>query len=131
MIFVDTSFWFALRRKRDSRHELARDVLARHRHELLLTSGHVRGETWTLINRRVGHAAAVGFLDQIDRSPRLRVEHVSERLERQALLWLRQRNDREFSFVDATSFALMRHLGMSAALAFDDDFAAAGFVELR
>lgn len=131
MIYVDTSFWFALRRPRDRRHELARDVLARHRHDLLLTSSLVQGETWTLINRRVGHAAAVGFLDQTDRSARLRVEHVTEGLERQALTWLRQRPDREFSFVDATSFALMRHLGLTEALAFDDDFTAAGFVELR
>ena len=131
MIFVDTSFWFALRRPRDSRHAMAQELLARQRGELLLTSNHVRGETWTLINRRVGHRAAVGFLDQVDRSPRLRIEHVSESLETQALTWLRQRDDREFSFVDATSFALMRHLGLGEALAFDGDFAAAGFVELR
>jgi predicted nucleic acid-binding protein len=43
----------------------------------------------------------------------------------------RRRDDREYSFVDATSFALMRRLAMHEALAFDGDFAAAGFVELR
>ena len=131
MIFVDTSFWFVLRRKADPQHGLAHDILQRHRHELLVTSNHVRGETWTLINRRVGHKAAIGFLDQLDRSLRLRVEHVTENLEQQALTWLRQRDDRESSFVDATSFALMRHLSLTEALAFDGDFAAAGLVELR
>ncbi|MCA1673594.1 MAG: VapC toxin family PIN domain ribonuclease, partial [Actinobacteria bacterium] len=45
--------------------------------------------------------------------------------------WLRQRDDREFSFVDATSFAVMRHRSVHNALAFDGDFAAAGFAELR
>lgn len=53
---------------------------------------------------------------------------VGEDLERQALRWL---HEREFSFVDATSFALMRSLRIRDALAFDGDFSAAGFVELR
>jgi predicted nucleic acid-binding protein len=65
VIFVDTSFRFAPRRRRDPQHDIAHDI--------------------------------------IERSSRIRVEHVGERVERQALVWLRQQNDREFSFVDATS----------------------------
>jgi uncharacterized protein len=84
-----------------------------------------------LINRREGHRAAVAFLDVLSRSPRLHVEHVTDQLELQALSWLRQRDDREFSFVDATSFAVMRRRSVHDALAFDGDFTAAGFVELR
>ena len=38
---------------------------------------------------------------------------------------------REYSFVDATSFALMRSLRIKGALAFDGDFGAAGFTELH
>jgi hypothetical protein len=45
--------------------------------------------------------------------------------------WLRHHDERPCSFVDATSFALMRSLGIREALAFDGVFAAAGFVELR
>jgi predicted nucleic acid-binding protein len=45
--------------------------------------------------------------------------------------WLRAHDERPYSFVDATSFALMRKLRIEKALAFDGDFAAAGFVELR
>jgi predicted nucleic acid-binding protein len=33
--------------------------------------------------------------------------------------------------VDATSFVVMQAMGIDRALAYDGDFAAAGFVELR
>jgi uncharacterized protein len=36
-----------------------------------------------------------------------------------------------YSYVDATSFRIMRDRRLREALAFDPDFAAAGFVELR
>jgi len=56
---------------------------------------------------------------------------VSEELEAQALRWLRRHDEREYSFVDATSFALTKHSASVRVLAFDGDFSAAGFVELR
>ncbi len=57
--------------------------------------------------------------------------HVSAELEDRALAWLRRHDERECSFVDATSFALMRSLKIRRAFAFDGDFTAAGFEELR
>ncbi len=56
---------------------------------------------------------------------------VSEELEDQALQWLRRHDEREYSFVDATSFALMRTRRAREAFAFDGDFNAAGFIELH
>lgn len=95
MIFVDTSFWFALTQRREPRHDTARALLQRQSGMPLVTSNHVKGETCTLINRRHGHRAAVSFLDVVERTLRLRVEHATENLEHQALSWLRQRDDRK------------------------------------
>ncbi|MBA2360150.1 MAG: PIN domain-containing protein [Actinobacteria bacterium] len=131
MIFVDTSFWFGLGVPKDSRHKDARALLARHASGSFVTSNHVRGETWTLLRRRAGHAQAVAFLDMLASTARVQITPVSEEHEQQALRWLRRHDEREYSFVDATSFALMRSLRIKEALAFDGDFAAAGFVELR
>lgn len=128
MIFVDTSFWVATIARSDANHEKAK-ALATKSSDRLVTSNHVRGETWTFLNRRYGHAAAVAFVDALARTVRLRVEFVSRDLEDEALRWLRQHDEREYSFVDATSFSLMRSLRIGEALAFDGDFAAAGFVE--
>jgi predicted nucleic acid-binding protein len=59
------------------------------------------------------------------------VVFLSEELEALAIDWLRRHNEREYSFVDATSYALMRSLRVRDAFAFDGDFSAAGFHELR
>jgi predicted nucleic acid-binding protein len=131
MIFVDSSFWIAIRFSRDARHELAVHLLRLHQDVPLVTSNLIRGETWTFLRRRVGHDSAVHFLDWLIETHRLSVRRVGEEAEREALAWLRRHDERAYSFVDATSFALMRSLQIREALAFDGDFAAAGFVELR
>jgi predicted nucleic acid-binding protein len=128
--FVDTSFWVALQFQRDNRHQQAAAIWAATPGPLL-TTNHVVGETWTFLRRRAGHATAVRFVDAISRSVRVSAEHVGEAVEEEAWAWLRRHRDREFSFVDATSFTLMRRRRLSEALAFDGDFAAAGFVEVR
>ena len=131
MIFVDTSFWVALRNRRDDHHDEARRLLRANAAIPLVSTNHVTGETWTFLRRRAGHGPAANFLDFIDETARLHVEHVDAATEEEALGWLRRHDEREYSFVDATSFALMRRLGIRDAFAFDGNFAAAGFVELR
>jgi uncharacterized protein len=131
LIFVDTSFWVALTNRRDDRHDEANALLTAHESDRLITTNDVRGETWTFLRRRAGHRAAVGFLDVLHTSLRLELVRVSDSAEADAGAWLRQRDDREFSWIDATSFATMRELKIVEALAFDGDFSAAGFTELR
>ncbi|MDN5860915.1 MAG: PIN domain-containing protein [Pseudonocardia sp.] len=71
------------------------------------------------------------FLDLVQASPRVSVVGVDAETVERAWRWLRQHDERGYSFVDATSFVLMRGRRIREALAFDDDFTAAGFVELR
>ncbi len=131
MIFVDTSFWVALANDTDARHREAAELFAAHSGAALATSNDVRGETWTFVRRRFGHRAAVGLIDRLDETPRLHVLRAVPSDEQEAWAWLRRHDEREYSFVDAISFALMRRLAIREAFAFDGDFAAAGFVELR
>jgi predicted nucleic acid-binding protein len=98
----------------------------------MVTTNHIRGESWTWFTRKHWHGKAVQLLDALasERS-HLRVDFVTPEVEEDALSWLRHHDEREYSFVDATSFAYMRARGIQEALAFDGDFAAAGFTELR
>jgi len=128
--FADTSFWFALAERRDRHHNDAR-ALVQAGVGRVCFSNHVVGETWTLLRRRAGHFAAVGFIDRLAQLPDVEVVHVDAATEADAWRWLRRHDEREYSFVDATSFAVMRRRRIREALAFDGDFKAAGFVEVR
>lgn len=96
-----------------------------------MVTNHVRGETWTFLRRRGGHRLATAFLDRLDLDPRIEIEVVEPRVEEDAWRWLRRHDERSYSFVDAVSFAVMRRRRIREALAFDGDFSAAGFIELR
>jgi predicted nucleic acid-binding protein len=128
--FADTSFWYAYQDRSDTHHSDALALIGPGAGRVV-TSNHVLGETWTLLRRRGGHHAAVGFIDRVNRLPELEVFHVDEAIEADAWRWLRSHDKRRYSFVDATSFAVMRRRRIREALAFDADFAAAGFVEVR
>ena len=131
MIFVATSFWVALRNSRDGNHDAARQLNLLHANQNLVTSSQVRAETWTYLRRKAGHRSALTFLEMLNGSRRIQVAWIDEDIERTAIRWLRRHDEREFSFVDATSFAFMRANRIHSALAFDGDFEATGFVELR
>jgi len=131
LIFVDTSFFYASIDGSDRDHEAAVALVDRLGTRALVTTNNVRGETWTLLNRRIGHHAATAFLHALERSVSIEVVHIPPALEQTSLIWLERHDEREYSFVDETSFAFMREHRITDVLAFDGDFTAAGFTELR
>ncbi len=117
---------------RDPHHKTTLELLRRTSERRIVSTNLIRGETWTWLRYKRWHKKAVEFLDSVGgETHRIQISRVSEELEDEALRWLRRHDEREYSFVDATSFAYMRAKGISEALAFDGDFAAAGFTELR
>lgn len=130
MRFADTSYWIALQVNRDRNH-LAAAVLWRRDQHPVRTSSAVLGETWTWLRSRAGHTAAARAVNEIRRSNRVSVALVDESVDRQAWEWLHRHDERASSYVDATSFEIMRRERITEALAFDGDFSAAGFIEVR
>ena len=131
MIFVDTSYFIARFMPRDGRHVEAIESDRATSTNRLLTSNLVIGETWTFLRRRSGYAPSMKWLDSVLGRVALTVERVDEQLEAEAWAWLRVHDERSYSVVDATSFAVMRKKRITDALAFDGDSAAAGFNELH
>lgn len=130
MIFVDSSYWIAEALPRDGHHPAAAALARQHAAANLITSSLILGETWTYVRRKSGYRTAMRWLEIVLAARRTTVHRIDDELESEAWAWLRVHDERPYSFVDATSFALMRKLRITDALAFHGDFAAAGFTEL-
>lgn len=119
-VFVDSSAFYAAADDGDRSSQRARALLSRD--EALLTTDHVLVESWLLLQRRLGSAAAERFWAAI-RAGAAVVEHVTP-ADLEASRAIGERfPDQPFSIVDRTSFAVMERLGVHRAVTFDDDFA--------
>jgi predicted nucleic acid-binding protein len=128
-VFVDTGGWMACADRSDPAHlacTTARDATLE-AGRILITSDFVVDETLTLIRVRLGLAAANAWWQQVDGSARLRWERVeNDRFERARNLFFQYR-DKDLSFTDCTSFAIMRELRLTTAITTDGHFRQVGF----
>jgi predicted nucleic acid-binding protein len=94
---------------------------------LLYTTDYVVDETITLLRVRIGHSPAVEFGKIVLSSKVIRMMPISaERWQKAWDLFVRYQ-DKEFSFTDCTSFAIMSELKLRKAMAFDQHFSQMGF----
>ena len=127
-IFIDTSAYFALANRRDKNHDAAVHIvnqLIREGAELL-TTNYIVAETHTLLLNRIGYATALQTIEELYKS-QTRIYRVREAEERRALNIIRAYADKEFSLVDAISFATMERFHLRQAFTFDHHFAQYGF----
>jgi uncharacterized protein len=128
-VFVDTGGWMACADRADPAHPsctAARDATLE-AGRALITTDFVVDETLTLIRFRLGLAAANAWWDQIDGSARLRWERVdNDRFERARNLFFQYR-DKDLSFTDCTSIAVMRDLRLTMVITTDRHFHQVGF----
>lgn len=128
-VFVDTGGWMACADGADPAHAActaARDATLE-AGRALITTDFVVDETLTLIRFRLGLAAANAWWQQIDGSARLRWERVeNDRFERARHLFFQYR-DKDLSFTDCTSIAVMRELKLTTVITTDRHFHRVGF----
>jgi predicted nucleic acid-binding protein len=122
-VFLDTGAFLALADEDDRYHSVAKSTYAEllQSSAQLLTSNFVLSETCTLIRSRVGHPAAVEFVKRFEQTG-IKVLRVSGPLEQTAKGIFVRYDDKDFSFVDCTSFALIDHHRLDHAFAFDSHF---------
>jgi len=138
-VLIDTGGYYAFASPEDPNHEEAVTItraLARGRYHLY-TTHLIISETHTLLRSRLKHrgrdyalSIARDVVDGIHQSA-VTIEPITAEDAQQAVQILFAYQDQELSYTDATSFAVMRRLGIPYVLAFDEDFAIAGFTNIR
>ena len=130
-VFVDSSVYLALLDTDDEHHREATQLLhqlaeARYRQ---FTTNVLLIESHALILSVLGRAQAAQFLTDMQESKTviIRVRASDEERAKQILF---QYDDKDFSFADAISFAVMERLAIRLAFTFDRDFAQYGFTVL-
>ena len=126
MTFVDTGAFLALYLTRDQYHRQAVKIFSSLRAPSL-TSNHVIDELATLLGTMAGFRYAADRIQDLYASASFEVAPSSPDDEIAAIRWMRKHTDKDISFTDCISFAMMRRLGIRAAFTFDRHFRDAGF----
>jgi predicted nucleic acid-binding protein len=128
-LFVDTSAWLALNDKNDQYHDEAVSKITKVRQQKiqLVTSEYVFDESVTIIRYRISHRAAVAFGDALISSNVASIEDITAEERLKAWVLFKKYRDKDLSFTDCTSFALMVKLKLQKAFSFDDHFKQVGF----
>src|SRR5919205_3140385 len=127
-VFVDSSAYLALLDTDDEHHREAREIIqelaqARYRQ---FTTNVLLIESHALILSVLGRGRAAQFLTDMEESHTviIRARAADEARAKQLLF---QHTDKDFSFADAISFAVMERLTIRLAFTFDRDFVQYGF----
>jgi uncharacterized protein len=119
-VFVDTGGFYAALNRKDQHHQEAARILNQVVEEewRLFTSNFVVAETHGLLLNRLGRDIAAAWLSDIPAAI-MRVLGKDEEKAKRIILNYR---DKEFSYCDATSFAMMEQLRIRDVIAFDPHF---------
>jgi len=122
-VFVDTGGFYASLNRKDAYHRDAARLFrqAQRQHWFLFTTNFVLAESHALILARMGRNRAWNFLQAIITGS-TNIIRAAEADERRARAIIEHYQDKEFSYCDAVSFAVMERLDIREAIAFDDHF---------
>jgi predicted nucleic acid-binding protein len=125
---VDTAAFVALRNRSEIEHQSAKQTLEQlvKERRRLVTTNYVFAETYTALMVRVGRDEAIAWGRSLRSTDVVDLIRIDEEIEEEAWQILESHNDKKWSYVDATSFALMRREGASEAFTFDQNFAQRG-----
>jgi len=125
-VFVDTGYFLALLRKRDSLHQVAVESSGEY-HGPFVTTDLVLVEIANALSLPSYRASAVSFVEKIRSDKNTKIVSFGPEGMSKAFTLYKERPDKEWGLVDCFSFVTMKENRTRTALTFDDHFRQAGF----
>ena len=119
-LFVDTDAFLAYFSLKDPHHKKARKIIDTAK-KILITD-YIYDELLTLARRRLGIEASISIMQHIKHNKDIEIVVVTEKDKNIAETIFAKYKDKDFSFTDCTTFAVMQHLGLKSILSFDKHF---------
>lgn len=125
-VFLDTGALYALADRSDDDHSCVKEIWQRRdisfiTHDLILT------ESVSLITKRLSKSAAVQIIGAVMDSSRIHVVPASAELLRRSWQRFLRFADKDWDWIDCTSFEVMDMLSLKDALSLDHHFEQAGY----
>jgi len=122
--FVDTSAFIALVDVTDKNHNAAKNCFSEiiKPGNALVSSNFVICETLNYLRTRISYRVAINFRESIYKSNILSIIPISNEIEEAAYTIFKKYKDKDFSFTDCTSFALMEKEKIKTAFSYDHHF---------
>jgi len=123
-LFVDTGAFIALTDADDENHKAAAFFYrsAKEKKMRFVTTNFVVCETMNYLRARISHDIAVHFRENLKKSCFIEIITITPPNEETAFNIFKRYADKDFSFTDCTSFAIMNSLKLKSAFAFDKHF---------
>ncbi|MFN9859608.1 MAG: type II toxin-antitoxin system VapC family toxin [Pseudanabaena sp.] len=133
-ILIDTSAWAAISDNKDRHHASALNFIKKINGKYkLITTNYVLDETYKLLLMNAGYQSTIAFKQRIDMmvaSQVLEIVWIDDAIaNRSWQIFTKFNVDKEWSFTDCTSYAVMKQLNIAEAFILDHHFAQMGFVK--
>lgn len=133
-LFVDTSGWASYIDRHDPFYRRARSIYQRSiaQRRNLVTTNYVIAELLALLSSRTDlpRSQIIEYIRTIRSAPAIQIVHVDPVMDSATWQMAEQYLDKQWSWVDMSSFVIMQQQGITDALTSDQHFIQAGFRRL-
>lgn len=121
-VFIDANFFCALHNKTDSLHQKATRLAPKLSRFILITSNFVLLESYTIISQRASKEQAIKFNKIFIETHSYEVIWINKIFEETVWNIFASIKDKNFSYVDASTLAVMQKEKITHLLSFDREF---------